>query len=464
MTPVYLYNSLQREKQQFIPIKAGEIRLYVCGMTVYDYCHIGHARAMTAFDLMVRFLRSQGWRVTYIRNITDIDDKILKRSQEADIPYRQLTQQFTQAMWEDFGSLRVLTPDQEPKATQHIEQIIAMVDTLIAQDYAYQASNGDIYFSVSQFPTYGNLSGKQIQELLSGARVVVEESKRDPRDFALWKAAGPEQVGWDSPWGRGRPGWHIECSAMSKTCLGDHFDIHGGGTDLIFPHHENEIAQSEAANGCPFVNYWLHVAPVRLDGEKMSKSLGNVFTIRDLLKQYHPEVLRHFLISSHYRSPISYSELNLKEAKNGIDRFYYCLRDYPDAKPLPLKQIKDSPYYLSFIEAMNDDFNTREALAVMYDMVRTINQSNKEQSQQLASELRTMGNLLGILETDAADYLQLIDQAGISSSTIEALIEERLQAKKANDYQRADAIRELLIEQGIQIEDKKGGGTRWRRL
>ncbi|MBX2807340.1 MAG: cysteine--tRNA ligase [Cellvibrionaceae bacterium] len=464
-----IYNTLDRSKVDFVPIEAGKIRLYVCGMTVYDYCHIGHARVLVAFDVITRFLRAQGWEVEYVRNITDIDDKILVRAHENGEDYTQLTSRFIDAMHEDERQLHVLSPDQEPRATAYIADIIAMVATLVDKGYAYPAANGDVYYRVSRFPSYGRLSGKNPDELLSGARVGIEKEKEDPRDFALWKAAKPGEVSWDSPWGQGRPGWHIECSAMSKSCLGDTFDIHGGGPDLPFPHHENEIAQSEAANGCGFVNYWLHAGAVRVDGEKMSKSLGNFFTIRDVIKKYHPEVVRYLLVSSHYRSAINYSEDNLIEAKAGIDRFFHTLKDYPDVKACALAELHGSPYYQQFVAAMNDDFNTRVALAVMYDMVKAINSLRADPAQAvlLVAQLRAMADMLGILQTDVAAYLQstlqsTTDHNGLSNTLIEQHIADRQQAKLDKDYARADEIRQYLTEQGIILEDSRQG-TRWRR-
>ena len=466
-----VYNTLARKKVAFTPIEAGKIRLYVCGMTVYDYCHIGHARVLVSFDVIVRFLRSQGWDVEYVRNITDVDDKIIRRATENGETSADLSERFIDAMHEDEAKLNVVPPSQEPRATAHMHNIIDMVSTLIDKGYAYLAANNDVYYRVAQFESYGQLSGKNPEELLSGARVDVDDNKEDPRDFALWKSAKENEVSWASPWGNGRPGWHIECSAMSKSCLGDTFDIHGGGPDLPFPHHENEIAQSEAANGCKFVNYWLHAGAVRVDGEKMSKSLGNFFTIRDVLEKYHPEVVRYLIVSSHYRSSINYSEDNLVEAKAGLDRFYQTLKHYADTPACDLADMKDSPYYAQFVASMNDDFNTRIALSGMYDLVKAINTAasdypdTPEKAQALASELKAMANILGILQADPVEFLQGVSQdsdVGLSVDVIETLVSQRIQAKKDKQYARADEIRQQLDAEGILLEDSREGTT-WRR-
>lgn len=466
---LHVYNTLARDKVVFTPLEEGKIKLYVCGMTVYDYCHIGHARVLVSFDVIVRFLRSQGWDVEYVRNITDVDDKIINRANENGETCTELAERFIDAMHEDEAKLNVLSPSQEPRATAHIGNIITMVGTLIEKGFAYVADNNDVYYRVNRFDDYGQLSGKNPEELLSGARVDVEDGKEDSRDFALWKSAKEGEVSWESPWGLGRPGWHIECSAMSKSCLGATFDIHGGGPDLPFPHHENEIAQSEAANGCKYVNYWMHAGAVRVDGEKMSKSLGNFFTIRDVLKKYHPEVIRYLIVSSHYRSSINYSEDNLVEAKGGLDRFYQTLKQYVDTPACELDQITDSPYYQQFVEAMNDDFNTRIALSGMYDLVKAINTAatdfpdEPEKSQALVAQLKTMANILGILQADPVSFLQGVgSNDGLSNEDIDALVTERIQAKKDKQYGRADDIRQQLDEQGILLEDSREG-TAWRR-
>jgi cysteinyl-tRNA synthetase len=453
-----IYNTLVRKKVIFTPIKTGKIRLYVCGMTVYDYCHIGHARVLVCFDVIVRFLRSQGWDVEYVRNITDVDDKIIRRAAENDEDSATLSQRFIDAMHEDEALLNVQPPNQEPRATAHMDNIIAMVETLINKGYAYVASNNDVYYRVSRFENYGQLSGKNPDELLAGARIDIDENKEDPRDFALWKAVKEGEVFWQSPWGNGRPGWHIECSAMSKSCLGDTFDMHGGGPDLPFPHHENEIAQSEAANNCKFVNYWLHAGAVRVDGEKMSKSLGNFFTIRDVLDKYHPEVVRYLLVSSHYRSSINYSEDNLIEAKSGLDRFYQTLKNYTDVFACDLSSMAQSQYYQQFVESMNDDFNTR------IDLIKVINTTALDDpplARRLVSELKAMANILGILQVEPTEFLQA-GADGLAANDIEQLIAERIQAKKDKQYHRADEIRQQLEHQGVLLEDSREG-TVWRR-
>ncbi len=462
---LHLYNTLTRQKEAFKPIKPGKISMYVCGVTVYDYCHVGHARVLVTFDVVTRFLRSQGWDVTYVRNITDIDDKIIKRAQENGETYTDLTSRFIDYMHEDEARLGVLPPDIEPRATAYISEIIAMVSTLVEKQYAYAAPNGDVYYRVKHFAEYGKLSNKNPDELLAGARIEVDEVKEDPRDFALWKSAKPGEAAWESPWGLGRPGWHIECSAMSKDCCGVTFDIHGGGPDLPFPHHENEIAQSEAANGCKYVNYWMHAGAVRVEGEKMSKSLGNFFTIRDVLEKYHPEVVRFLLISSHYRSPINYAEDNLVEARTGLERFYGALRDYADVPAASLVDIGQSPYYQAFVASMNDDFNTRVALAGMYDLVRDLNNAKAEPelAHQLAAQLKALGNILGILQDNPAQFLQSAGGDVISAEAVEHLVAERIEAKRNKNYARADEIRKSLLEQGVVLEDSRDGSTQWRR-
>jgi len=468
-----IYNTLTRGKQVFTPIEAGKIRMYVCGMTVYDYCHLGHARVLVAFDVIVRYLRARGFEVDYVRNITDIDDKILRRAADNGEPYTALTTRFIDAMHEDERRLGVLPPTHEPRATHHIGDIIALIEKLIANGYAYVAANRDVYYAVDKFAGYGKLSGKNPDELLAGARIEVDEAKRDARDFALWKAArADEEAVWESPWGPGRPGWHIECSAMSTCCLGDTFDIHGGGPDLRFPHHENEIAQSEAATGKHYVNYWMHAGAVRVDGEKMSKSLGNFFTIREILDKYDAEVVRYLLISSHYRSSIDYSQESLQEARKGLDRFYRALEAFGDVVPASGEALQQSAFYDRFTLAMDDDFNTREALSAMYDLVRAINvEQDAEQRVRLAAELKGLGAIFGILQQDPVAYFQAERGAGeslgefeggLSGADIDALIEERLQARKDRNFARSDEIRDLLKAQGIVLEDGKGGTT-WRR-
>ncbi|MFA5631003.1 MAG: cysteine--tRNA ligase [Porticoccaceae bacterium] len=464
-----IYNTLKRAKEPFVPLEPGKISMYVCGITVYDYAHIGHARVLVGFDVIVRYLRSRGWDVTYVRNITDIDDKILNRAAENGEPFTDLTTRMIAAQHEDERALGVASPDIEPRATAHIDDIISMVQTLVDNHYAYMADNSDVYYRVKRFPEYGKLSGKKPDELLAGARVDVGELKEDPRDFALWKAAPETETGWASPWGWGRPGWHIECSAMATCHLGTTFDIHGGGPDLIFPHHENEIAQSEAATHKHYVNYWMHAGAVRVNDEKMSKSLGNFFTIREVLEKYHPEVVRFFLVSSHYRSPINYSEDSLIEAKAGLERLYTALRGLGNIAEADAAALAGSPFYARFVAAMDDDFNTREALAVLYDLARELNnarrQDNSAEAATLAGQIKAMGAVLGICQVDPEAYFQgsgSATAAGLSGSEIDALIAQRLEARKNRDFALSDRIRDELKEQGIALEDSKDGTT-WKR-
>ena len=399
-----VYNDLTKRKEEFVPLEPGRVRMYVCGMTVYDLCHLGHARVMVVFDVIYRYLKAKGYDVTYIRNITDVDDKIIDRARLNDEPIEQLTARFIQAMHQDAAALGVLLPDEEPRATAHIDQIIDMVARLIERGHAYQAENGDVYYSVASFDGYGKLSGKSLEDLRAGARVEVEEAKREPLDFALWKAAKAGEPAWDSPWGQGRPGWHIECSAMSTSCLGDTFDIHGGGADLTFPHHENEIAQSEAATGQPFVRYWLHNGFVRINDEKMSKSLGNFFTVREILKRYQAEEIRYFILTSHYRSPLNYDEEHLQNARAALTRFYTALRGLT-----PVEGSGVEPFQERFNQAMDDDFNTPEALAVLFDLTREINrvrQQDEAKASHLAAALVRMGGVLGILQQQPDSYLR----------------------------------------------------------
>jgi cysteinyl-tRNA synthetase len=457
-----LFNTLSGEKEDFKPLQAGKVKMYVCGMTVYDYCHIGHARVLVAFDVITRYLRYCGYQVTYIRNITDVDDKIFRRANENGEHFSALTQRFIDAMHEDEKALNVLSPDQEPRATAHIGAIIAMIERLIANDHAYAAANGDVYYAVRAFHNYGQLSKKNIDELLSGARIEVEEQKRDPLDFTLWKAAKPGEECWDSPWGEGRPGWHIECSAMSTCCLGDTFDIHGGGPDLKFPHHENEIAQSEGATGRKYVNYWMHAGAVRVNKEKMSKSLGNFFTIREVLEKYPAEVVRFFLISSHYRSQVDYSELSLTEAESALDRLYQALRGVPEHTAVGC----DVGYLERFDQAMSDDFNTPEALAVLFDLAKALNtakQSGDRSVPGLAASLRHLAGILGVLQQDAELWFKRGPAVGgLSESDIEVWIEQRREARAAKDWAESDRIRDLLAAQGIILDDAKTETT-WRR-
>lgn len=459
-----IYSTLSRSKEEFVPIAAGKINLYVCGMTVYDFCHLGHARVLVAFDVITRYLRASGYDVSYVRNITDIDDKILQRAAENGEPYDALTARFIAHMHEDEQQLGIARPDKEPRATAYIDDIIALIKRLEDKGYAYTADNGDVYYAVGKFEGYGKLSNKNPDELLAGARVAAEDAKRDPRDFALWKAAKPGEVHWPSPWGKGRPGWHIECSAMSTCCLGDSFDIHGGGPDLPFPHHENEIAQSEAATGKQYAKYWMHAGAVRVDGEKMSKSLGNFFTIREILEKYPAEVVRYLLIASHYRSAINYSEDSLKDARTKLDRFYHVLKDHPNVAKAEPSVLKDNSRYQQFTAAMDDDFNTPEALAVMYDLVREINGSEDPgEAKEKVAILKALAEPLGILQLAAIEYLQnTSSEHALSNETIEAMIAQREQARKDKDYAQSDKIRDSLLEQGVILEDSREGTT-WRR-
>ena len=435
--------------------------MYVCGMTVYDYCHIGHARVMVVFDTVARYFRYSGYQLNYVRNITDIDDKIIQRANENHEDFSQLTERFIQAMHEDEAALAVLPPDQEPRATQSMDDIIRMIMQLFENGLAYIGSNGDVFYAVDKFPRYGQLSRKRLEDLQAGERVEVDTAKRNPFDFVLWKKAKPDEPYWNSPWGRGRPGWHIECSAMSTCCLGNQFDIHGGGMDLQFPHHENEIAQSEGATGEHFVNYWMHNGFVRVNEEKMSKSLGNFFTVREVLKQYRPEVIRFFILTSHYRSPLNYSDEQLDEAQAALTRLYTALRNIDSNNA----QIEQS-YVERFKEAMDDDFNTPIAVSVLFDLAREINKSKDslDKQQQLASTLKHLASVLGILQDDPESFLQGdADTSGLSEAEIEQLIQQRLEAKHNKNWAQADQIRDQLKEQGIILEDAPGGKTTWRR-
>lgn len=463
--PLQIYNTLTNQKEVFKPLAPGKIGMYVCGITVYDLCHIGHARVLVAFDMITRYLRSRGWDVTYVRNITDVDDKIINRAKENNEAYGALTARMIEAMRQDERNLAVLPPDIEPRATAYIEAILDMAQNLVDNHYAYATESGDVYYRVRRFADYGKLTNKKPDELLVGARVEAGEEKEDPRDFALWKGAAEDEAGWDSPWGKGRPGWHIECSAMSTCCLGDTFDIHGGGPDLPFPHHENEIAQSEAATGKKYVNYWMHAGAVRVNDEKMSKSLGNFFTIREVLEKYHPEVVRFFLLSSHYRSAINYSEENLIEARSGLERFYSALRPFADAPAMSLEDLKATPWFSRFVEVMDDDFNSREALAVLYDLVRELNTAAKKdaaRASELAAALKGFGDILGLFQADPEAFFKGSGEAGLDADEIDRLVAERAEAKLAKNYARSDEIRAYLKQQGIVLEDSREG-VQWRR-
>ena len=455
-----IYNTLTHQKEEFKPIEPGKIRMYVCGLTTYDYSHIGHARMLVAFDVIVRYLRASGFAVTYVRNITDVDDKIIQRAKENNEPFNELTDRFIAFMHDDEKALNVSPPDIEPRATAHIKDIISIIEQLISKGFAYVAENSDVYYAVNKFQNYGKLSRKNPEELLAGARIDIEESKRDPRDFTLWKQAKEGEPGWDSPWGYGRPGWHIECSAMSSCCLGETFDIHGGGSDLMFPHHENEIAQSEAASGKKFVHTWMHNGPVRVDDEKMSKSLGNFFTIREVLKKYPAEVIRYFLLSSHYRSAINYSEENLQTAYGALERFYNALKGIETTQH---NAVENSDYEKRFHTAMDDDFNTPEAIGVLFELVREINRvkdSDARQAEQLVALLKKLGGVLGILEMPAEEFLRK-GSADIDAEHVETLIAQRKQARADKDWPKADQIRDELAALNVVLEDKDGVTT-WR--
>lgn len=452
-----IYNTLKRDKQDFVPIEPGKVRMYVCGMTVYDFCHLGHARVLVVFDMITRWLRTTGFDVTYVRNITDIDDKIIRRAAENGETIDALTGRYITAMNEDSSALGVIPPTFEPRATQHVAGMIDMIQRLIDRGLAYPADNGDIFYSVRDFKNYGRLSGKSLEDLRAGERVDVDTFKRDPLDFVLWKAAKPGEPSWDSPWGAGRPGWHIECSVMSEHHLGDHFDIHGGGADLQFPHHENEIAQSEGAHDCSFVNYWIHNGFVRVDDEKMSKSLGNFFTIREVLKQYDAEVLRFFILRAHYRSPLNYSDQHLDDAKQALTRLYTSLRNI-NAQALAIDW--KNPYAVRFSEALDDDFNTPEAFAVLFDLA---NEVNRTASAEVAGLLKSLAGVLGLLQRNPEEFLQggLSKQGQFSAEAIEQLIADRLSARKAKNFAEADRIRKYLADNGVILEDSPQG-TSWR--
>jgi cysteinyl-tRNA synthetase len=469
-----IYNTLARDKQEFVPIVPGRVGMYVCGMTVYDYCHIGHARVLVVFDMVYRWLKASGFEVNYVRNITDIDDKIIKRAAENGESIHALTARFIAAMHEDADALGVLHPDHEPRATQYVPEMLGMIAKLEANGLAYHAADGDVNYAVRKFPGYGKLSGKSLEDLRAGERVEVTDSKSDPLDFVLWKHAREQEadeVKWDSKWGKGRPGWHIECSAMGSRLLGKHFDIHGGGADLQFPHHENEIAQSEGAHRCTFVNYWMHNGFVNVDKEKMSKSLGNFFTIREVLKKYDAEVVRFFILRAHYRSPLNYSDVHLDDAKQSLDRLYTALRNVP----VGMATVDwNEPSAQRFKAAMDDDFNSPEAMAVLFDLA---NELNRTKSVDTATQLKALGAILGLLQRNPSDYLQgksfqvtsvltelssVVTVAVRDDNYIDKLIQARTAAKLAKNYAEADRIRKELLAAGIVLEDS-ASGTTWRR-
>jgi cysteinyl-tRNA synthetase len=469
-----IYDTLTRDKREFVPLVPGTVRMYVCGMTVYDYCHLGHARVMVVFDVVRRWLRASGLKVTYVRNITDIDDKIIRRAQENGEPMAVLTERFIQAMDEDAARLGIEKPDAEPRATQYVQGMLDMIETLRGHGLAYEAGNGDVNYSVRKFPGYGKLSGKSLEDLRAGERVEVDRAKQDPLDFVLWKRAKEGEPSWDSPWGKGRPGWHIECSVMSSALLGQHFDIHGGGQDLQFPHHENEIAQSEGAHRHEFVNYWMHNGFVRVDNEKMSKSLGNFFTVREILSRYDPEVVRFFIVRAHYRSPLNYSDHHLDDAKQALTRLYTALKDHDISAG---DVAWDNAYASRFRDAMNDDFNTPEAVAVLFELAGEVNRTG---SPVDATLFKSLAAILGLLQRDPVDYLQstviVVPTAstaiqgyppsvsvGIPPEKIDQFIADRVAARKAKNFAEADRIRKDLLDAGIVLEDKPDGTTEWRR-
>lgn len=455
-----LYNSLTRQKEQFVPLQPGKVGMYVCGVTIYDLCHIGHGRTFVSFDMIVRYLRYSGYDVNFQRNITDVDDKIIKRANENNESCDDLTERLIAEMHRDFDALNMARPDNEPRATLHMPEIIDMVEKLIARDHAYVAANGDVLFSVSSFPEYGRLSGQNLEQLQAGARVEVEDTKRDPMDFVLWKMSKPGEPTWESPWGPGRPGWHIECSAMNSKHLGNHFDIHGGGSDLQFPHHENEIAQSCCAHDTPYVNYWMHTGMVMVDKEKMSKSLNNFFTIRDVLGHYDAATVRYFLLSGHYRSQLNYSEDNLKQARSGLERIYTALKDLD----LTVEAEPAEEFVAKFKSAMDDDFNTPEAYSVLFDMVREINRlkaTDLQQASALGVALKQLGDVLGILGQDVDTFFKG-EGNDDEVAQIEALIAERNRARAEKDWPAADVARDGLNALGVVLEDGPEGTT-WRK-
>lgn len=477
MSQLAIYDSLTGGKRQFEPLKTGKVGMYVCGMTVYDYCHIGHARLMVAFDMVVRWLSQLGYDVDYVRNITDIDDKIIARAHENGEEISALTQRFIKAMHEDFAALGCLSPNREPRATDYIDEMQQMIETLVNSDYAYAGNNGDVYYAVDSFADYGKLSKRNLDEMQAGSRVDIENDKRNPFDFVLWKAAKPDEPQWASPWGQGRPGWHIECSAMSTQCLGNTFDIHGGGHDLQFPHHENEIAQSEAATGDEYARTWMHAGFINVDGEKMSKSLGNFSTIREVIAEYHPETVRFFLLSSHYRSQVNFSDSALDESHNSLSRLYNALKLAEQQKEQTLNiddkliiNAYSSPAGQDFIKAMNDDFNSSSAISVLFGLASDINKAVKAEDSdyawQSAQQLKALAQALNILQLPVQQFLQAVIGAqaddGLTDADIDSLIIERADAKTNKNFVRADEIREQLKAAGIELEDSRAGTT-WRR-
>ena len=455
-----IFNSQTSSKEKFKPLKKGKINMYVCGMTIYDYCHIGHARTFFSFDVMVNFFKYLNYEVNYVRNITDIDDKIIQKAKEEEVPFNLITDKFIKAMNDDFKAMNIQPPSIEPKVSEHIEDILEMIENLESNNFAYSGENSDVYFDIEKFPDYGKLSNRVQEDLDSGSRVEIDKNKKNPNDFVLWKKTSEEPT-WDSKWGRGRPGWHIECSAMSNKYLGNNFDIHGGGLDLKFPHHENEIAQSECANDSDFANYWIHVAPLNVDGKKMSKSLGNYLTIRDLLNDYHPEVLKTFFLLTHYRKPINFTASSINEAKNILDKLYESLKDAKkfDSSKVDRKKIE------SFKEALEDDFNTSKALKILQKISQDLNSTreNKGAEEILSNTLKVLGNIIGIFNDASQDYFQYGLNQKISNEDIEIMIAERNQARLNKDFKKADLIREKLFSLNIILEDD-GDKTIWKKL
>ncbi|MFW2177009.1 MULTISPECIES: cysteine--tRNA ligase [unclassified Moraxella] len=471
--PIQIYDSMSGQKRPFTPLQAGKVGMYVCGMTVYDYCHIGHARVMVGFDVVVRWLRHAGYEVNYVRNITDIDDKIINRANENGETIHELTARFIEAMHEDADALGCVRPNSEPKATDFIPQMQNLIQTLESKNLAYKGSTGDVYYAVENFADYGKLSKRKLADMQAGAseRVTVETDKKNPFDFVLWKSAKPSEPNWQSPWGIGRPGWHIECSAMSTCCLGETFDIHGGGHDLQFPHHENEIAQSEGATGKTYANNWMHVGFINVDGEKMSKSLGNFFTIRDVRKLFHPETIRFFILSSHYRSPVNFSDMALKESHTSLTRLYQALKSV-ESLTEQAGEIDKTAFETPFNQAMCDDFNSAGAISVLFGLARDINKAvnlatteGNAQAVALANLLKDLAKPLNILQLEPMAFLQaqIGENDGLSDSDIDALIEARKKAKADKDFAKADQIRNDLKAQGVELEDGKNGTT-WRRV
>jgi len=463
MDSLRIYNTLAREKQTFVPLNPGQVRMYVCGMTVYDYCHVGHARVLVVFDMVQRWLRAIGYEVKYVRNVTDIDDKIIRRAVENNETIAALTTRFIAAMHEDAAALGVEPPTIEPRATEHVPQMLGMIEMLERNGYAYQASDGDVNYAVRKFAAYGKLSGKSLEDLRAGERVATNDAKLDPLDFVLWKSAKPSEPAdtrWESKWGPGRPGWHIECSAMSCELLGERFDIHGGGQDLQFPHHENEIAQSEGATGQTFVNYWMHNGFVQIDSEKMSKSLGNFFTIREVLEKFDAEVVRFFILRAHYRSPLNYSDAHIDDARGALTRLYTALKEIAgDGEELDWHEA----HALRFKEAMNDDFNSSLAISVLFELAAEV---NRTADTVLARQLQKLGAVLGLLQRAPREFLQSMvgSEPGLDAQAIEARIAARREAKRMKNFSEADQIRAELLEAGVILEDKPGGATEWRRV